>query len=230
MRMILAALLVVSALASITVFAQEYRNMSSVHDGSGLMSDNTVEIDGVNYRHVSAAGQPGGIGTSTNGDLANNAGFLQAVDIKRPNLDTDGDGVIDEISTDNDGDTLTDLEEVQGSEFDPTTSTEVNVADTDDDGASDSDEAAAGTNPRDPNALLQITAIEGRGGEKVIQWTARGGKDYNVLSADGSHAYPTNTEGTVTAAGGDAPWYATTGVFTNEDVPRARSYGVQVLP
>ncbi|MBU1909513.1 MAG: thrombospondin type 3 repeat-containing protein, partial [Verrucomicrobia bacterium] len=183
-----------AVLGGIPVCQAQYRQLSTVHDGSGTMSTNTVLLSGVDYRHVSAAGQPGGIFTSTNGTLVNYAGFLQAVDIKRPDLDTDGDGVIDELSTDNDGDTLTDQEEVEGSEFDPATVTLVNNPDTDGDSVPDGEESTAGTDPTDEDAFLQITAFRDAGGDKVLWWTARDGKQYSILSADGNHTYPTNVE------------------------------------
>jgi hypothetical protein len=218
------------ALFAITVHAQEWRHLSTVHDGSGVMSDNTVELDGVAYRHVSAGGQPGGVFSSAGGDMVNNAGFLQAVDIKRPDQDTDSDGVIDELDLDNDGDGLHDLTEVEGSAFDPTTPTLVNVADTDEDGVSDHDESLAETNPRDREAFLRITSIRNESDEVVLNWTARGGKQYRVLSADDSHTYPfPNVEDTVTAEGGDAPWFETTGRFTNETPVEVKTYGVEVV-
>jgi len=220
----------VAFLISAAATAQTYRNLSSVHDGSGVMSTNTVNNGGVDYRHVSAAGQPGGIFTNANGGLRNYAGFLQAVDIKQPNLDTDGDGVPDEISDDNDGDGLTDTAEVGGGSFDPTTPTEVNVADTDGDTVPDGAEAAAGTDPTDPNAMFEMTAIEQDGDSKVVRWTARDGKEYRVLSADGQHAYPTNLEGTVTASGGSGPWFETPATFTNAGATETKTYGVEVVP
>ncbi len=230
MRMIRWGATAFVALFAITVHAQEWRHLSTVHDGSGVMSDNTVELDGVAYRHVSAGGQPGGVFSSAGGDMVNNAGFLQAVDIKRPDQDTDSDGVIDELDLDNDGDGLPDLTEVEGSAFDPTTPTLVNVADTDGDGIPDHDESVAGTDPTDEDAFLQITSIESESGEVVLSWTARDGKQYRVLSADGSHTYPFPDEaGSVTAVGGDAPWYETTGHFTNEAPVEVRTYAVEVV-
>ncbi len=223
-------LFVPAMLLAVAVHAYAWRHLATVHNGSGRLSDNTVELDGVAYRHVSAAGQPGGVSTSTNGDLVNHAGFLHAVDIKRPDLDTDGDGVIDELDPDNDGDGLPDLVEVAGSAFDPTTPTLVNSADTDGDGVSDYDESLAGTNPQDPDAFLRITSIRHESGAVVVSWTARDGKQYRVLSADHSHTYPfPNVEDTITAEGGDAPWFETTGHFTNETPVKAKTYAVEVV-
>ncbi len=215
---------------SLSVHAQGFRQLSTVHDGSGVLSDNTVTLGGVDYRHVSAAGQPGGVFTSTGGDFSNMAGFLQAVDIKRPDLDTDGDGVIDELSLDNDGDGLHDAVEIEGSEFDPTTPTYVNTADTDGDGVIDGEESVAGSNPTDPNSFLQITSIQDMGDAQALSWTARDGKQYRILSAEGQHAHPTNVEAIVTAQGGLAPWFETSGGFTNAGGTDVKTYGIEVLP
>jgi len=207
-----------------------YRNMSSVHDGSGRMSTNTVLIGGKNYQHVSAAGQPGGINTNANGTLKNYAGFLQAVDIKHPNQDTDHNGVIDEIDPDNDGDLLTDIEEVDGSSFDPTTATEVNIADTDNDGITDGGEAAAGTNPTDTNSLLQIVSIEENGDDKIVEWTARGDSTVNyelVYEDTKSDGPPTTPISMGAVSGGSAPWFETTAKYTNTSAGDSRFYAVK---
>lgn len=221
------AILMSVALISV---AQDYRHLSTVHDGSGIMSTNTVTIGSVDYRHVSAAGQPGGIFTSTNSPYINYAGFLQAVDIKKWDLDTDGDGVVDEIDADNDNDNLTDQSEVAGTGFDPNTATDPNNPDTDGDLVPDDEEQIAGTDPTNENAFLQITDIQMQGEDKVVEWTARDGKQYRLRYIDGSHAYPTGIVGSTTAAGGSAPWYETTATYTNTGATDNRSYGVEVLP
>jgi len=224
---------VVMLVCSTFVSAQTYRNMSSVHDGSGRMSTNTVNIGGVDYYHVSAAGQPGGIATSTNGTIQNYGGFLQAVDIKRPNLDTDGNGVINEISQDNDGDGIHDLAEIEGTGFDPGTATEVNIADTDGDGVTDGHEAIAGTDPTNENAYLSIVSIDADdGGGKIVEWTARGdgNQQYRVLAAtDGDYSEPTNVLTTTTVGGGVAPWYEVTTAFTNTPATSNRFYAIETL-
>ena len=209
-------------------FSQDYRQLSTVHDGSGVMSTNTVLLGGVNYRHVSAAGQPGGIFTSTNGALINNAGFLQAVDIKRPNLDTDGDGVIDEISTDNDGDLLTDTAEVQGSSFSPATATDVNIADTDDDGTPDSGEAIAETDPTDESINLQILDIRDVGGNREVTYMAREDKEYHIRATDGSYQRPeTDLGAQEETAGGSGTWLVRTNVYTDVGATNQRSYAIE---
>ena len=209
---------------------QEFRQFASVHDNVGGLSENTVLLNGVAYRHVGAGGQPGGIASSAAAASTNQAGFLHAVDIKRPNLDTDGDGVPDELDADNDEDGLTDRDEVTGNRFDPTTLTLVNNPDTDGDEVPDGAEASAGTDPTDEAAFLLITAIRPTAAGQVITWLARGGKQYRLLSAEGSHAYPTHTEGIMTAQGGLPPWFETEGGFTNAAGSSFKCYGIQAVP
>ncbi|MBP7831134.1 MAG: hypothetical protein KA248_14595 [Kiritimatiellae bacterium] len=228
MKTLLLALGVLAAAQTAT--GQEYRQLASVHDAAGGMSDNTVTLGSAAFRHVGAAGQPGGIGTGTNGPAANHSGFLQAADLKRPNLDTDGDGVPDELDEDNDGDRLADRAEVEGSAFDPATATIVNNPDSDGDHVGDGDEAAAGTNPGDDSTFLQIVDIRETEAGTVIAWTARDGKQYRVLSAKGSHAYPTREEAVATAHGGQPPWFETIAVFTNTAASTLKTFAIQALP
>lgn len=207
-------------------FSQDYRQLSTVHDGSGVMSTNTVQFGGVNYRHVSAAGQPGGIFTNANGTLNNYAGFLQAVDIKQWNR-TDIYGNPYELTQDNDVDGLTDVEEVQGSGFSPGTPTEVNIADTDGDGTLDGGESIAETDPRDENISLQILDVRNVGGNREITYMARGNKLYHIRGNDGSYQYPTTDLGTDQEAGGVGTWLVRTNVYTDTAVMNARSYAIE---
>lgn len=222
--------LLVSGLAATAAFSQEYRHLSTVLDGNGSMSTNTVTLGGVAYTNVSAGAQPGGIQISTNADWKNYAGFLQAVDIKRPGLDTDGDGVIDELSQDNDGDTLTDTEEIEGNAFSPVTATVVNDADTDDDDVPDGHEALAETDPTDPDNKLEIIGIDQAGGQKEVTYRARSGKNYNIRGWDRQYAYPTNVVGTDQEFGGAGAWEVRTNVFTDAAGTNARYYAVEPLP
>ena len=226
--------LVVSALVlscATFAFSQNYRQLSTVHDGSGIMSTNTVLIGGVNYRHVSAAGQPGGIFTNANGTLNNYAGFLQAVDIKKWNQ-RDIYGNPYELTPDNDADGLTDLEEVQGSRFSPGTPTEVNNPDSDGDGMSDGMEAASETDPTDPNVYLHILSISGVPAGKQITYLARNDKDYIIRSWDGSYSYPTNRlDNQADASGGSGPWQVRTNTYEDASAPtNGRYYAIEPMP
>lgn len=212
--------------------AQTYRHLSTVHDGSGIMSTNAVNISGIWYTNVSAAGQPGGIFISGDGasGYTNYAGFLQAVDLKRPGQDTDGDGVSDELDTDNDGDGLADTTEVAGDKFDPTTATYVNQADSDGDGVSDYDEAVADTDPHDDHANIRILSIANVADDRRIEYLARSDRDYTIRGWDDSYQYPTNDLGTDSESGGAGSWQVRTNTFDDAAQTNARFYAVEVMP
>lgn len=195
---------------------------SSVLDGSGTRSS------GGSFTNISAAGQPGGIAVSSGGSYVNQAGFLNTFSL-RPNLDTDGDGLADELDQDNDGDGLADATEIGGSGFSPTTPTGVNTADTDGDGIPDGAESVAGTDPTNIDALLEMIRINQAGGQDVA-WVARGGKTYVLLARTNLLAGTYTPIATNTAVGGVAPWFVTTNAIVDASNIDAEFYAVEVLP
>jgi hypothetical protein len=196
--------LIISALL-IPLSARTATNQTSfVLDGAGgRASGGTLDL-------VSAVAQPGGIEVSSDGSLVNYAGFLNTFSL-RPGLDTDGDGVEDELDTDNDNDALEDLVEITGSGFAPVTPTDPNIADSDGDGAGDGEEAIAETNPWDDTMYLRLTGITG--GEDVsVRWQARHGKSYLLYWTDDlATGLPGTYLDTHTANDATAtpPWYET---------------------
>jgi hypothetical protein len=202
----------------------QYRQLSTVHDGSGTMSS------GGTYTNWSAAGQPGGIAVSSGGSMTNYAGFLHAVDIKRSSQDTDGDGIIDELDTDNDADGLLDTAEVAGSQFSPATATLVNNADSDGDGVTDGGEQAAATDPTDNNANLRILNIRNQAGSREVSYLARSEKNYKIRSRDGSYTYPTNELGSDSESGGAGAWLVRTNTFADAASTTSRFYAVEPVP
>jgi len=201
-----AAFLITLALASAPSLAQ-LTHRSSVIDGAGGRCSNAT------YRCVSAVAQPSPAGFNHNADTLNYSGFLQTF-VLRPDLDTDGDAIADESDPDNDNDSLWDLTELAGTAFDPATVTDTQVADADADGADDGQEAGMMTNPHDPGSILEVTAIQA-GGNFVLTWTARGGRQYQVEYRDDLRGGIWQPFGAlVTAAGGTAPWYETTASLT----------------
>ncbi len=216
---IIAALL----LGTLSAFAQ-YTNRSSVLDGSGARSTGGV------YTHISAAGQPGGIRESAVGELVHQAGFLQTFSM-RPELDTDGDGLADEADRDNDGDALMDVDELSGASFDPATATEVNLTDTDSDGASDGQESVAGTDPLNIDAVFEIVTATNSAANRTIVWTARSNRTYSILYANPPALPLTNLLAVVTNRDpASGPWYVTTGTVADAGATTNRVYAVATGP
>lgn len=208
---------------AVTAHAQ-FTNRSSVLDSSGTIST------GGAFTNVSAAGQPGGIATSSGGAFVNQAGFLNTFSL-RPGLDTDGDGLANEVDPDNDNDQLADATEIGGDAFSPASATLVNVADTDGDGQLDGWEAVAGTDPNNLNALLELVAISNSPAGRGIVWLARGNneKTYVVRAAtDPRQPYATVVFSN-TVAGGLAPWFAVTTSIAHATASNALFYAVEVL-
>jgi len=195
---------------------------SSVLDGMGTRST------GGSYTHIGAGGQPGGIATSQGGSFYNQAGFLNTFFLK-PGLDTDGNGLPDEADWDNDGDLLSDLDEIIGGLFNPTSPTNPNNVDSDNDGMSDYQEMIAGTDPNNPDALLEIIRINTAGGQEV-RWVARGGKTYVVHARTNLLAGSFAPIATNLAVGGVAPWFVVTNTVVDVTALDAEFYAVEVLP
>ena len=212
-------------LAMVLTAQAQHSQPSSVLDAAGASSS------GGAYTNMSASGQPGGIAVSTGGVYVNYAGFLNTFSI-RPELDTDADGLADEVDSDNDNDDLTDEDEIQGGAFSPATPTMVNSADTDGDGQRDGWEAVAGTDPINNIALLEVVAITNAPGARAIAWRARGNNERTYLVRATTDAYlPYATViYSNTVAGGVAPWFAITTSITHTSASNTLFYAVEVLP
>lgn len=212
-------------LASGAISFGQYANKSSVLDGSGAFSS------GGTVTNISAAGQPGGIAVASGGGYVNQAGFLNTFFLK-PTLDTDGDGILDELDADNDNDGLADVLEIDGTGFAPGSPTLVNNADSDSDGASDGAEAVAGTDPNDSNAQLIITSIDNDAGVNLVAWVARGNNERTYLlrtTPDARQPYG-HVIFSNTVAGGTFPWYVVTNVVGDAAASNALLYAVEVKP
>lgn len=202
------------------------RQVCSVMDVTGN------QVSGGGIHGVYAAGQGGSVAQAEGGGVTHYAGFLGCFLLSSA-LDTDQDGLVDELDGDNDGDGLTDLAEASGSGFSPQTVTDLNATDSDHDGMTDGEESVARTNPLDPGSLLAITGITlGSGPTAKLTWKARDGMNYNIyrtedLTDPGASTYVT----TVSAAGGTAPWYETS---ASTDVDAATStnamFSVEIAP
>lgn len=201
----------------------QYTNRSSVLDSAGARSSQGA------VTNLSAAAQPGGITVSTNSSYVHQAGFLHTF-LLQGSLDTDHDGLPDELDQDNDADGLSDTAETGGSAFGPATPTLVNVLDTDGDGQADGWEAAAGTDPTDPAARLELVSINN--GPAGVAWRARGNhqKTYVVRAGPDLRHFSGSVLFSNTVAGGSAPWYAVTSTVAETGATNIRFYAVEVLP
>jgi hypothetical protein len=196
---------------------------SSVMDGSGNRASAGALVN------ISAAGQPGGVRVSTGGTVVNYAGFLGTFSLQ-PTLDTDGDGLADEVDTDNDNDQVSDEDEISGLAYGLRATTDPNLADTDGDGVTDGEEQFADTNPRDITMFLHI--IDMTRNPRVLTWLARGGMSYRVYRLDDLMTGPPGTYlDTVVAGGGVPPWYETTaGYLDTGPASPSTAYYIEVTP
>jgi hypothetical protein len=203
-----AYILLLAGMMLASVAHAETEQTSSTVAGFGALSS------GGAYTNISSGRSPGG--------------YLQTFSL-RPDLDTDGDGLHDEIDDDNDGDLLADIDEITGALFDPVTPTHPNLADADGDGVNDGEEMIAGTNPGDANSVLEVVSITRAGTGAEIQWSARGGKQYILLvSTDLTAGFvPVATN---QVAGGEPPWFTTTGKATVSGEDSYRAYAVEARP
>jgi hypothetical protein len=166
------------------------------------------------FRCVSAGGQAAGY-TFSSGETLRHYGGFAGTSILSPALDTDGDGLANELDEDNDNDTLTDLQELNGTPWIPATvASDPNDPDTDADGFSDGDEAATGSDPTDADSGLWIVGISSDNTTNiVVSWQARSGKSYCLERYDTLNNTVTTTRvDTVTATDPSAvsPWHETT--------------------
>ena len=216
------ALLFYTASPSNAQLTNESSVLNGIGNGIGITST------GGTLTNYASGAQPSGIAVSSSGGIVNYAGFLGKVSLK-PELDTDGDGLSDEIDSDNDNDLLSDEVELAGSGFGPNSPTDLNVADTDGDGINDGEESVAGSNPTNDQEHLMITSITNVGGTVTVAWQARQDKVYQIRNRDDAHEYPTNILSTTTGNVGSAPWFVTTNTFAG-DTTNLRTFAIEVQP
>ena len=192
---------------------------------------------GGDYALISAGAQPGGVATSYEagpanyaGGMINRAGFINTF-ILFPDLDTNNNGLPNELDPDNDGDGLWDHWEISGEKFNPATPTDPNSPDSGNTGMTDYEAMVAGVDPHDPDAVFRIVALGTDGDDAEVTWRARGNHEriYVVRVIDDSYDdMPSTVIWSNTVAGGSAPWYATDATITNETVG-ARFFAVEVI-
>ncbi len=222
--------MVFTILLSVPVAAQISQTSSVINGFGGRSAGGT-------YAQVSAGAQPGGVAPSYQGGpsdyaggMINRAGFINTF-ILFPDLDTNNNGLPNELDPDNDGDGLWDHWEISGEKFNPATPTDPNSPDSGTSGVSDYKAMVAGTDPYDPNATFRIIDIAMVGTDAEVTWLARGNHErlYVVHVFDDLHAdTPSIVIWSNTVAGGSAPWYATEATITDEAVG-TRFYRVKVI-
>lgn len=195
---------------------------SSVLNGMGARSM------GGTYTSISAGAQPGGVAVASSGTMIHYAGFLSTFSLQ-PMLDTDGDGLNDETDGDNDNDRLADLEEIQGTEFSPVTTTDLNNADSDGDGAYDGDESIAGTDPTDPGAFLRILSITISNNLQTVSWIARGNVTYGLYMSQDPDSLPSSYIENVVVSGGSGPWQVRTNSVTDPAMAETQYFTVKAV-
>jgi len=203
-------------------------------DACGQVSSNGTT------KSIGVMGQSGGYiyAVHSASHLQHYGGFL-GMAAYRLTLDTDHDGVINELDSDNDNDNLSDSDEVRGLPWLPATvSSDPNQADTDGDESTDWEESVAGTHPDNADSFLEIISMsqEAASNGVIITWSARDGKNYNVWRLDDlldpggaaimdsvSVSNPTSTP----------PWFVTTGEYHDPDVLTSNTpffYYIEVQP
>ena len=199
----------------------QYTNTSSVLDGSGTVSSNG------SLANISASGQPGGISQSSASGYVNQAGFLNTFFLKPGLLSVHGIPV--EIDPDNDGDNLTDVQEITGSAFNPATPTDPNNPSTSGGGMTDGQKAIAGVNPTD-GSVFRITTIGNGAGQTLVTWVAHGNNErtYVVKATTNAMQDYASVIYSNTIAGGTFPWYVTTNTISDVLPPGSRFYSVTV--
>lgn len=204
------------AAAAALARAAEPRHIASATDGCGWVSTNAVILGGESRRHAGAGAQAAGVTVAAAGGFTNCAGFLHAERVMRPELDTDGDGLPDELDSDNDADGLPDRAELDGTAFRGATATDPCAADSDGDGMDDGAESAGMYDPWDAAHALRVLGATIANGVLEVRWVGKGGGYTNTvqcattLGADAfavalhSGAFP----------GGSPPWHKATNTWS----------------
>jgi hypothetical protein len=197
--------------------------VGSIQWSMATLSNATYVVDsaggwssGGTYSNLSVIAQSGGMVISASNSVVNYSGFLNTF-VLNTELDTDNDGIADELDPDNDDDGLADIDELAGSAFDPATVTDLNLSDTDGDGMSDLVEASSGTDPLDASVLLHFTSVESSGDDLVLGWQARSNWTYRIRASDSIIDDGDFTNIVVSSVlvtnSASPPWYVTTNFY-----------------
>ncbi|MDP2897845.1 MAG: C39 family peptidase [bacterium] len=156
--------------------------------------------------------------------------FYLALDDAGP-VDTDGDGISDDIDPDDDNDGLNDLEEETGTDdwgtaLNPRGKiTDPLDADTDHDGQDDGAESLAGTDPADSESVFALTQVSVGEGGSNLKWNSFATRSYQVWHSQDMLSWTLVSGAIPGGLGSITEW--------SEAVPRGTPQGyfrVEVLP
>ena len=165
-----------------------YRIAADSFEGAGNSFASPI-ASSQNYAQSFSLSQWSNVGDATSTDYRARAGYQAGTD----GLDSDFDGIADALTGDADGDGI--LNALDARPFDRDNDdltgfaelygvfgffTNLQIADTDADGALDGAEILAGTNPLDLRSTFKVIAVDRIGSSMQIRWTSMAGKSYVV--------------------------------------------------
>lgn len=182
---------------------------SRVLDCGGGISSNA------HFVSISAFCQGVPVGFTANQFYLNQGGFLHS---------TTRAALVD----DQDGDRLTDWDELTGVASAPLMPSSSAVSDSDGDGLTDGEETMVGTNPLDARSLLSIVDAHSDGSSVTVTWLARGGRDYDLVASPSPAGLVTSrtTVAAVRAGQGRGQWQECEATVTNKVDIAVRYYRV----
>jgi hypothetical protein len=176
-----------------------FTNQVGAVNGGGGVSSNVA------YQSTGAIGPWAPSGQRSSATHWEHVGMLASF-LHHASLDHDGDGIPDEDDWDDDNDGLRDSGELVGVAFTPLTPSDPLSGDSDGDGASDGQEAAAGTNPTDASSAFRIAEVRQEGATFVITWQGREGVSYDLSVSDSPHFTESSVVTNIVATGGTGTW------------------------
>ena len=196
---------------------------------NGIIASASIKASNSRNTTIGVVGQPFAVSMLKNDNNVSFSGFMDTF-VMFPTRDADNDGVPDESSKDNDGDTIDDVKELEGTAFSPITPTNPQLIDSDWDGVTDQIELIAGTDPTDPTSYLQISDVNITDQDFIIYWQGRANIDYQVLLY--TNLLFTNdvfVSPTISSTNGTGSWETTWLSWTNNIDIDAKYYRINVI-
>jgi len=210
-------------LLTMSFCAYSQTNINGLTSTSFLVSSNSQNIS------YGVVGQPMVTGLLLSDSNTAFTGFMDSF-VMFPTRDADDDGIPDESTKDNDGDSINDLTELEGSAFSPNTPTSTQRKDTDWDGMDDEIELIAGTDPTDPTSYLKVNEINITNQQFIISWIGRANIDYQIVLYTNiifSNDYFVSS--TISSTDGTGDWQTTWLSWTNNIDIQAKYYKIRLV-